>query len=502
MGQLSSLTVHESASARGDSRRFWRRGRWVAAGWLVMLLVVLALGALLALTADARPAYDAFGWLVWGHQTLHGGLNLDGAPSWKPLTFLFTLPYSLLGHRLAMWLWVITACAGAVAGPLMAGRVAYRLAPRGEGWMPRRLPPLLAALIAAGATATMTVAAKQAPIDMGLLRQALIVTSDPLVLALWLGAVDCHLSRRHGWALGLVWLCALGRPEAWPCLAGYGLWLCVLSPRLRIWVALAILSLPVAWFLAPGLSSRSWMSAGDLDLNQPTAIHGNKITGVLERVRTLSGTVMQVEVAAAIVIVALRRHRAALGLVGLAAVWTAAEIAFALHGWSAVQRYMIEAGGLLAVVGGVGAAHALTWPAARLAGVRVPLNAFGLTAVVLFAVALIPFARDSVDGGRGVIENQKLNAAEETGLDRLMARTGGASRVLACGAPAGALGWQSALAWQLGLNVARVGYAPESHYRSQPVTFFSRQGTRWQISLLNTPTSLQARCRRLNGLSS
>ena len=46
-----------------------------------------------------RPGFDAYGWLVWGRQTLHGNLNTDGAPSWKPLTFLFTLPYSLGGTR-------------------------------------------------------------------------------------------------------------------------------------------------------------------------------------------------------------------------------------------------------------------------------------------------------------------------------------------------------------------------------------------------------------------
>jgi hypothetical protein len=449
----------------------------------------------------ARPAYDAFGWLVWGHQILHGGLNLDGAPSWKPLTFLFTLPFSLLGRHGAMTLWVITACAGAVAGPLMAGRVAYRLAPRGEGALAPWLPPLVAALVAAGITATMTVAAKRTPIDMGLLRQVLIVTSDPLVLALWLGAVDCHLSRRPGWALGLLWLCALGRPEAWPFLGVYGLWLCVVAPRLRRWVVLAILSLPVAWFLAPGLSSHSWMSAGDLDLGQPTAIHGNKITGVLERVRTLSGTVVQIEVALAILVVALRRNVAALSLVGLAAVWTVVEIAFALHGWSAVQRYMIEAGGLLAVVGGVGVAHAMTWPAARLGTLRIPFGALGLVALVLFAVALIPFVRDSVSGARVVLSNQRLNAAEEDGLTALLARSGGATRVLACGAPAGALGWQSALAWQLGLNVARVGYAPRSHY-TQPVTYFHRHGTSWTLSLLNPSPALASRCAGLNGLTS
>jgi hypothetical protein len=121
--------------------------------------------------------------------------------------------------------------------------------------------------------------------------------------------------------------------------------------------------------------------------------------------------------------------------------------------------------------------------------------------VVVFAVAIIPFARDSVSGGGAVIQNQKLNAAEAAGLDRLFAKTS-PRRILACGAPAGALGWQSGLAWHLDLNVAQVGYAPRAHYVTKPVAYFSRSGTRWSISLLNTPAALRSRCEGLDGLSS
>jgi hypothetical protein len=465
------------------------------------LVVVLALGALLAVLCRARPAYDAFGWLVWGRQTLHGDLNLNGAPSWKPLTFIFTLPYALTGRNVALWMWIITACAGAVTAPLMAGRIAFRLSPRGEGRMPAWLPPLLAALFAAGATATMTVAAKSTPLSMGLLRQVLIVTSDPLVLALWLGAVDFHISRRYGWALGLLWLVALGRPEAWLFLGGYALWLWLTAPRLRRWVALAVLSMPVAWFLAPGLTSHSWMSASDLDMNQPTAIVGNKITGVLTRVRTLSGQVVQIEVGVSILLALLRRDRATLGLLGLAIVWTAVEIAFALHGLSAVQRYMIEAGAPLAIIGGVGVAHALTLGSSQRGRVRLPLSLAGAVAVLALLVALVPFAHRSVNGARAVISNQALNTAELDGLDALMAKTGGPGRVLACGAPVTSLGWQSGLAWQLGLDVAAVGFAPVPDYQTQPIVSFKRTASTWTIQLHNTPASLAARCASLNGLS-
>ena len=463
---------------------------------------MFGLGAALALVGQARPAYDAWGWLVWGHQTLHWNLNLDGAPSWKPLAFIFTLPFSLTGRTVAMWLWIITACTGGVAAPLLAGRVAWRLAPRGQRPLPSWLAPALAAAIAAGATATMTVAAKSTPTTMGLLRQILIVTSDPLVLALWLGAVDAHLSRRHGWTLALLWLAGLGRPEVWVFLGAYVLWLALREPRWRRWAALALLTLPLAWFVAPAFASHSWMSAGNLDLNQPTAIQGDKFLGVLNRIRTLTDTTLQVEVAVAIVICLLRRNRAAVGLVAMAALWAAIEIAFALHGFSAVPRYMIEAGGLLAVVGGVGAAHAITWPGLRLGRVRLPVGLLGAAAVVAFLVAVVPFAHNSVNGTRAEVTNQKLNTAEFNGLNRLMAMTGGARVVRACGRPAVTLGWQSGLAWQLDLDVADVDIAPRASLTSFPVVYFHRRGIHWSVRLLNAdPAGEPAACAALDGLA-
>ena len=54
-----------------------------------------------------RPGFDPYGWLVWGQQTLTGTLDTNAAPSWKPLPYLFTVPYALVGHY-QLWLWMIT----------------------------------------------------------------------------------------------------------------------------------------------------------------------------------------------------------------------------------------------------------------------------------------------------------------------------------------------------------------------------------------------------------
>ncbi|MBV9005042.1 MAG: hypothetical protein JO181_10330, partial [Solirubrobacterales bacterium] len=85
---------------RGAARRFARR-RWTAALAVVLLASIL----FVALTA-MRPAFDAYGWLVWGRQALHWDLNTNAAPSWKPLPYIFTVPFALFGHY-QMWLWMV-----------------------------------------------------------------------------------------------------------------------------------------------------------------------------------------------------------------------------------------------------------------------------------------------------------------------------------------------------------------------------------------------------------
>ena len=94
--------------------------------WAVIGLGVVAISAVLVRWARTRPGYDPYGWLVWGYQTLHLNLNLGGAPSWKPLPYLFTVPYALAG-RYELRLWMITAVAISLAGSIFAGRIAYRV---------------------------------------------------------------------------------------------------------------------------------------------------------------------------------------------------------------------------------------------------------------------------------------------------------------------------------------------------------------------------------------
>src|SRR5579884_1570311 len=63
--------------------------------WLLAVAALLVCSLLVVLWARVRPGYDPYGWLVWGKLSVHLSLDTNGAPSWKPLPFLLTVPYAL-----------------------------------------------------------------------------------------------------------------------------------------------------------------------------------------------------------------------------------------------------------------------------------------------------------------------------------------------------------------------------------------------------------------------
>ena len=195
-------------------RLFMRRHPW----WSVGIGTVL-LSAVLVLWAGTRPGFDPYGWLVWGHQTLTGSLDTNAAPSWKPLPYVFTVPFALAGHY-ELRLWMITSAAVALSGTVFAGRIAYKLtaAPPERRW----------AAIAAGVFAGLGLLGIQ-----NYAHYVLSSQSDPMIVSLCLGAIDCHLNQRHRAAFALGVLASLGRPEVWAFLGPYSIWLWLRHPATR-----------------------------------------------------------------------------------------------------------------------------------------------------------------------------------------------------------------------------------------------------------------------------
>jgi hypothetical protein len=458
----------------------WRRSAARFPVPLGVIVAVLGLSVAVVQLTRMRPAYDAYGWLVWGHQTLHGSLNTDGAPSWKALAFLFTLPYSLAG-RGAMQLWMVTAVAATLSGAVFAARIAYRLAGPAPG---RRYAPIAAAAFAAVGVLGIS----------GDSHLTLIASSDPLSAALCLAAIDAWLSKRPRLAFALLVLASLGRPEVWPFVFLYAAWLWRAVPSMRLPTLLGLALIPALSFGIPALTSKSWMSAANLDLHSINALHGSKITGVISRFFHLYELPMWLAVAVALVLAAARRERTVLVLAAASALWVVVEIVFAYRGFSAVARYMIEPAAVLVSIAGAGVGWVLAGSPRSL---RVS-SAVGLAAVAVLVAALIPVAGDRVRTVRGEIRDAHRFAAQDDSLEAVIARVGGPARVRACGQPVTDVGHQSVLAWDIGLNVGKVGYKPgKAIAGGKPIVLFHSHQDGWRVRPIHVLPSAAAACAAL-----
>lgn len=462
-----------------------------------MACAVLAASIVFVVLVGMRPSYDPYGWLVWGRQVLHWNLNTDGAPSWKPLTFLFTLPCALFG-RASLYMWMVTSVAGTLAGAVFAARIAFRITADGGVPVTRRYAPYVA-----GAFAGVGLLGMQTYPHL-----ILIANSDQLNVALCLAAIDAHLSRRPRLALTVLVAAALGRPEVWPFVALYAGWLWLRVPGARPWALLGLALIPVAWFSVPALTSKSIFRAGDLALNQVTIIHGSKVIGVIERWRSLYELPVQLAAGLGVVLAAVRRDLETLGLAGAAALWVVIEIGFAYHGWSAVSRYLIEPAAVMIVIAGglVGRllADGPAWAtvvhrfdgAGRLAGTAV--RTLGPALVAVLIVTLLPAAHQRVRVWRRGVSDAREDAKVIRRLSDVIAKVGGGKRILACGQPVSYNRFQSTLAWAVGLNVGATGYnVGKSIGRGKPIVAFTVHGDGWEVRPYNLAPGTVQTCSRL-----
>lgn len=429
-----------------------------------------ALSAALTYWARTRPGFDPYGWLVWGHQTLQASLDTNAAPSWKPLPYLFTVPYALTGdHELRLWM--ITAVAVALSGVVFAGRIAYRLT---DAPPERRWAAIVAAVFAGAAV-------------LGIQNYAhyiLSAQSDPMIVALCLGAIDCHLSGRPRAAFVLGVLAGLGRPEAWAFLGLYSIWLWIKVPRSRPvvvggWVVMALL-----WFGIPALTSRTPFVSASNALDSGRRLTSNQIGGTIGRFLSINELPVELAALAAVVLAVIQRDRVTLTLAAGAVLWVVIEIGFALHGWPGLVRYMFEAGGVVIVLAGVAVGRLLVqrppWPG-------VP-SWTGTALVVVLVASLIPAAISHAGIEHKDLREQRKRTTEIIDLSSVIARLGGSARLRGCGEPLTRLEYQTMLAYTLGLNVNRVGFKyAESIAHGNPIVLFTPYpvGIGWKVQALH-----------------
>jgi hypothetical protein len=440
--------------------------------WPLGAVALLLVSTLIVVWARARPGYDPYGWLVWGHLTVHGNLDTNGAPSWKPLPYLFTVPFAVFGHY-ALWLWMITAVAISLSGVVFAWRVAFYLV--------RAEPERRYAAYAAGLVAALGVLG----IDQ-FLHSVLSAESDTMIVALCLAAVDCIVCRRYRWAFWAWWLAALGRPEVWAPMGLYVIWAWRAIPQMRRQMIVGIVLIPVLWLGIPAISSKSAFSAASLAQNSPRMIHGNKISGTFDRFFGLSPASIKIAALLAVAVAAVRRDWAVLLLAGGTLLWVVVEAAFALHGWPAVPRYMFEAAAGVSVLAGVFIGRVILDAGSILARLRIPASPrvagwAAVAVIAVFAISLVPAARGRISFERVDLKAQRARTNEFNLLGSVIHRLG-AQRILACGQPNIPIAFQSVLAWYLGSNTGMLYFDPK-HLQLHPhsVVKFYPHSYGWQV---------------------
>lgn len=394
----------------------------------VALGVSVVLAALSLLVLD-QTTYDPTAWLIWGRQIAHGTLTTTAGPSWKPLPVFLTTPFSLFGDQGAMSLWLVVARTGGLMSLVMAYRVAARLCG-----------------VAAGVIAVAALfAAAEYGFNWGR------GNSEGILVALALVAVERHLDARHWQAFAAAVGTALIRPDVWPLLALYAVWLIRRdrAPRTIAIVAVTAVAVGALWFIPEYLGSGDFLRAA-VRAREP--VPGSPGASDHPFLNTFSNSAQAlsygVYAGAVLSLGAALRNRA---VAAIAAGSTALMLAVALGasgGFTGNLRYVALPMALLCVLSGIGWA----WFARR-----VPR-----AVVIVAALAVIP-------GLVGPVQRLGHNWTRMREVDRLygalpgfIERAGGRGAVLGCGKLYTGPFSTQALAYRLHVKQRTIGLRPLS----------------------------------------
>ncbi len=465
-----ATTEQRPTAVASTGRGSFLRGRTPAVSVVAGAAGLLIVSLLILLWARTRPGFDPYGWLVWGRQTVAGNLDTNAAPSWKPLPYLFTAPFGLFGHY-QLWLWMVTSLAVSLAGAVFAGRIAYRLTL--DGVEERHWAGWVAAAFAAAAYFGLS----------SYWHYMLSAQSDPMIVTACLAAIDCHLCGRYRWAFTLGSLAALGRPEVWPFLGLYTIWAWLRVPSMRRLIVVELVLVVLLWFGIPALTSRTPFVAASNALGSGRRLRSDRVFGTIGRFLDLNTAVLLLTALLSVVLAVVRRDRVTLALAGGVCAWVIVEIAFALHGWPGLGRYMYEPAGVVVALAGVAVGRVLIEAPriSRAAGWA------GVALVVVIAAALVPPAVSRARSEHRDIRGQRTRTSEIGKLTGVIASLGGPGRFKPCGEPLTRLEYQTILAWTLHVNVSAVGYKYTPAIASgRPVVLFTPLSTGgWHVQALH-----------------
>jgi hypothetical protein len=378
-----------------------------------LLPAACAVLAALSLLLPWALAFDPQVWVMWGHDAFHGHLDTRGGPTWKPLSVLITTLLAPL-DRDAEPVW---AALGRMGG-LLALAGAYVLGERVAGRL-------------AGAVAAFVMALS----PWWLLNSAL-GNSEGWLAAAVLWAVVAHLAGRRCAALALGVAAGLLRPEVWPFLGLYGLWLWREGDRVA--PALGFVAIAVGWLLPDALGTEGLFAAGDTA--RAPASKGSAQLADVPFLAVLWDAVEQLGVVAAPFAVAAlvpwRRASPAMRAMALAGAAYVLIVAVSSQaGFAGNPRYLVPAEALFCVLAGIGAAR------------------FRRPAAVALAVALTITQAGHL---RRDLDSIAWRAQQREQLDVALARAGGERALEACGDLQSGNYWRALVSSRLGADIAVV----------------------------------------------
>jgi hypothetical protein len=420
--------------------------------YALLAVVSLAFGAL-SLLYPSTPTYDPWAWILWGREIAHLDLQTTGGPSWKPFPVLFTTVFSLFGEA-APDLWLVVARGGAVLAVLLAFRLAWRLT--GGGGV-------------AAATAGV-VGAVALIISSQFVRTMALGNSEGLMVAFTLWGVERHLDGKYRQAFVLAFVASLLRPEIWPFLGAYGLWLLLIDRR-ALWLVVSggLLTLAL-WFLPEYWGSGNFNRAADRaqqpNPNSP-AFAAHPFVEVIKDTWPLVITPVKGAAAFALVLAAIdwirnRRQGPVLAVAFLGLSWIVLIGLMTEAGFSGNPRYIILGTSLLAVVGGVGFGRVVQFAGAamqRFTGPRIT-TAAGIVVFAALTLASVHWAKPRFDNFDELDRALRYQAELRFDLKDVLVKAGGAAEVKTCGKATAGKFSVPLVAWYLDEHTYDVGLVP------------------------------------------
>ena len=442
-----------AAAPEGEARTAQDTGPRLARVWPAVL-GCLALAAV-SMLWPASPTYDPWAWILWGREIVQGDLLTTGGPSWKPLPMFLTIPFAaLFPEDWAPLLWVWIARAGGLFAVYMVGRLACRLIGRGP------------AGVIAGICASLFLLS-----IAKVVRDAALSNSEAMLGGLILFAFERHIDGRRDHALYLATAGALLRPEVWPFLGLYGLWLFFATPALRLRLVGAAGLILALWFVPEWIGSGEALRASSRAATPNPGSAAFAVNPGLEVVSSWVGTIINPLKLAAVIgaawaIGAFQRRRAHVGataLLVLGGAWLVLVAVMTEGGYAGNPRYLIISTVVACTLGGIGMGAiflCLQRAGERFGGRRGGLMAAGAV-FALGALTItfpLPIVRNKVREAR---ENADLIAYEASiwyGLREVIEDTGGAQAMLSCGNVTSGPYQTQMVAYELGIHGFDVGW--------------------------------------------